>query len=96
MFTTATGFAQEVTIGSHKLYTDEPVSYGGTDTGPSLMIFAGRARLVHVDDNAFMHEKRTGPLEKITFRCGTQITRSIARMRDERRERSIGSSSIFS
>ena len=30
---TAAGFAQEVEIGSHELYADELVSYGGTDTG---------------------------------------------------------------
>jgi len=31
----ATGFAQEIQIGSHRLTGDEPVSSGGTDTGPS-------------------------------------------------------------
>jgi uncharacterized OsmC-like protein len=31
----ATGFAQEIQIGSHRLTADEPVSFGGTDTGPS-------------------------------------------------------------
>ena len=32
---TAAGFAQEVKVGSHELFADEPVSYGGTDTGPT-------------------------------------------------------------
>src|SRR3981081_4666019 len=31
----ATSFAQEVEIDSHELYADEPVSYSGTDTGPT-------------------------------------------------------------
>lgn len=29
------GFAQEIQAGSHQLRADEPVSVGGTDTGPS-------------------------------------------------------------
>jgi hypothetical protein len=31
----AAGFAQEVVVGSHRMAADEPVSVGGTDTGPS-------------------------------------------------------------
>src|SRR5437588_3524517 len=31
----ATGFSQEIEIGSHRLTSDEPVSFGGTGTGPS-------------------------------------------------------------
>jgi uncharacterized OsmC-like protein len=31
----AAGFAQEIEIGSHRLEGDEPVAFGGTDTGPS-------------------------------------------------------------
>jgi len=31
----ATGFGQEIQIGSHRLTADEPVSFGGTETGPS-------------------------------------------------------------
>jgi putative redox protein len=31
----AKGFAQKVQIGSYNLTADEPVSYGGTDSGPS-------------------------------------------------------------
>ena len=30
----AKGFAQEVTIGGHRLTVDEPAAAGGTDTGP--------------------------------------------------------------
>ncbi len=31
----ATGFAQEIVVGSHRLTADEPVAAGGTDSGPS-------------------------------------------------------------
>ena len=31
----STGFAQAVQIGPHRLAGDEPVAFGGTDTGPS-------------------------------------------------------------
>ena len=31
----ATGFAQEIEIGSHRFKGDEPIAFGGTDTGPS-------------------------------------------------------------
>ena len=31
----ATGFAQEIVAGRHRLTADEPVSGGGTDTGPT-------------------------------------------------------------
>lgn len=31
----ASGFAQEVTVGGHRLVADEPIAVGGTDTGPS-------------------------------------------------------------
>ena len=30
----AAGFAQEITVGRHRLIADEPVSAGGTDLGP--------------------------------------------------------------
>lgn len=32
---TATGFAQEIRIGPHRLAADEPTPLGGTDTGPT-------------------------------------------------------------
>jgi len=31
----AQGFAQRISVGRHRLNSDEPVSSGGTDTGPS-------------------------------------------------------------
>jgi len=30
----AQGFAQEITVGRHRLIADEPISAGGTDRGP--------------------------------------------------------------
>ena len=31
----ASGFAQTVETGSHRLIADEPLAFGGTDTGPT-------------------------------------------------------------
>jgi putative redox protein len=31
----ASGFAQEILVGRHRLVSDEPVGAGGTDTGPT-------------------------------------------------------------
>ncbi len=31
----ATGFAQEIVVGAHRLLADEPLALGGTDTGPT-------------------------------------------------------------
>ncbi len=31
----ASGFAQEILTGGHRLAADEPLSAGGTDTGPN-------------------------------------------------------------
>ena len=63
----AAGFAQEVEIGSHELYADEPVSYGGTDTGASpydvLLAALGSCTSMTIGLYA---RKRGWPLEKIT------------------------------
>ncbi|HWY50849.1 MAG TPA: OsmC family protein [Chthoniobacterales bacterium] len=64
---TASGFAQEVEIGSHELYADEPPSYGGTDSGPSpydlLLAALGSCTSMTI---GFYARKRRWPLEKIT------------------------------
>ena len=64
---TAAGFAQEIGVGSHELYTDEPTSYGGTDTGPSpydlLLAALGSCTSMTI---GFYARKRNWPLEKIT------------------------------
>jgi putative redox protein len=64
---TAAGFAQEVEVGSHEIYADEPVSLGGTDSGPSpydhLLAALGSCTSMTI---GFYARKRSWPLEKIT------------------------------
>ena len=64
---TAAGFAQEIEIGSHELYADEPVSFGGTESGPSpydlLLAALGACTSMTIGLYA---RKRSWPLEKIT------------------------------
>src|SRR5204862_2838822 len=63
----AAGFAQEVEIDSHELYADEPVSYGGTDTGPTpydlLLAALGSCTSMTIGLYA---RKRKWPLENIS------------------------------
>ena len=63
----AAGFAQEIEIGSHELYADEPVSFGGTESGPSpydlLLAALGSCTSMTV---GFYARKRRWPLENIT------------------------------
>ena len=64
---TGAGFAQEVEIDFHELYADEPVSYGGTDTGPTpydlLLAALGSCTSMTIGLYA---RKRRWPLENIT------------------------------
>jgi putative redox protein len=64
---TAAGFVQEIEIGSHELYADEPVSFGGTDSGPSpydlLLAALGSCTSMTI---GFYARKRSWPLENIT------------------------------
>jgi putative redox protein len=64
---TAAGFAQEIEIGSHELHADEPVSFGGTESGPSpydlLLAALGSCTSMTI---GFYARKRSWPLEKIT------------------------------
>src|SRR5690349_11233866 len=63
----ATGFAQKVELGAHRLTADEPVSYGGTDSGPSpydlLLAALGSCTSMTIGLYA---RKRKWPLENIT------------------------------
>jgi putative redox protein len=63
----AKGFAQQVELGSHRLAVDEPVSYGGTDSGPSpydlLLAALGSCTSMTIGLYA---RKRKWPLEQIT------------------------------
>ncbi len=65
----ASGFAQEVTVGGHRLAADEPVAAGGTDTGPSpydlLLAALGSCTSMTVG----LYARRKGwPLEAVRVR----------------------------
>jgi putative redox protein len=64
---TAAGFAQTIQIGSHHVEADEPVSFGGTESGPSpydlLLAALGSCTSMTI---GFYARKRRWPLENIT------------------------------
>jgi putative redox protein len=63
----ASGFPQEITVGRHQFVADEPLSFGGTDTGPSpydLLISAlGACTSMTVSLYA---RRKEWPLESVT------------------------------
>ena len=65
----ASGFAQEVTVRSHRLLGDEPVVDGGTDSGPSpydfLLAALGTCASITV---AMYTRRKQWPLECVTVR----------------------------
>jgi len=65
----AGGFAQEITAGSHHLRADEPLSSGGTDTGPTpydlLLAALGSCTSMTV---ALYARRKQWPLNSVTIR----------------------------
>ena len=47
----AAGFAQEIRAGRHRVFADEPVADGGTDTGPGPYDLLLCPRGLNVDDH---------------------------------------------
>ena len=65
----ATGFAQEISIGSHRLRGDEPTVAGGTNTGPTPYDFllAGLGSCTSMTVAMYARRKQW-PLEAVTVR----------------------------
>ena len=63
----ASGFAQEVVIGPHRLTADEPIEVGGKDTGPSpydlLLAALGSCTSMTI---ALYARTKKWPLERVT------------------------------
>jgi putative redox protein len=63
----ATGFAQEIEIGPHRLKGDEPGAFGGTDTGPSPYDFLLAALGTCTSMTVSLYARRKGwPLKNVT------------------------------
>ncbi len=63
------GFAQQVVAGAHHLKGDEPLSTGGTDTGPGPYDFLLAALGTCTSMTLAMYARRkTWPLESVTVR----------------------------
>src|ERR1700688_4365456 len=61
------GFAQEIVAGPHRMVADEPVSVGGTDTGPTPYDFLLAALGACTSITVGMYARRRGwPLEEVT------------------------------
>ena len=65
----ATGFAQEISIGPHRLLGDEPTAAGGTNTGPTPydLLLAGLGSCTSMTVAMYARRKQW-PLESVTVR----------------------------
>ena len=65
----AAGFAQDIVVGRHRLTGDEPLAFGGTDTGPDpygfLLAALGSCMSITV---AMYARHKQWPLEAVTVR----------------------------
>jgi uncharacterized OsmC-like protein len=65
----ASGFAQDVTVGAHRLRSDEPAAVGGTDSGPNpydlLLAALGSCTSMTI---AMYARRKQWPLESVTVR----------------------------
>ena len=65
----AIGFVQEIVVGPHRLVADEPITVGGTDTGPNpydiLLASLGSCTSMTV---ALYARRKQWPLESVTVR----------------------------
>jgi putative redox protein len=65
----AAGFAQEISVGGHRLTGDEPISDGGTDTGPNPYDFLLAALGSCISMTVAMYARRKRwPLDAVTVR----------------------------
>ena len=65
----AAGFAQEIAAGRHPLTADEPMSVGGTDTGPTPYDLLLAAIGACTSMTVAMYARRKGwPLEAVTIK----------------------------
>ena len=65
----ATGFAQDVVAGDHRLSSDEPVAAGGTNTGPTPydLLLAALGTCISMTLGVYARRK-DWPLESVTVR----------------------------
>ncbi len=63
----ATGFAQEIVAGSHRLTADEPIEFGGKDTGPGPydLLLAALGSCTSMTISLYARTKKW-PLESVT------------------------------